>query len=117
MDESGTVELKLPDGGSVLVRPERVDDGTGGGPSNIGLKDALSFSAVSSTLRGVAAEVHRAVKAVEPDVAEVEFGFEIAVKNSKVMCLLVDAESKATFKVRLEWNKNGRSEGGEPADR
>jgi hypothetical protein len=115
VDDSETIELELPDGGSVLVRPERVDDGTGGGPSNIGIKEALSFSAVSATLRGVAAEVHRAVKAVEPDVAEVEFGFEIAVKNSQVMCLLVGGESKATFKVRLEWNNTGRADRGEPA--
>ncbi|MBT2206475.1 MULTISPECIES: CU044_2847 family protein [Actinomadura] len=112
MGESRTVELELPEGGSVLVRAEQVDGGGRGGPANIGVKEALSFSAVGSALRGVAAEVHRAVAAVRPDVAEVEFGLEIAVKNSKVMCLLVDGETKATLKVRLEWNANGKSDRG-----
>ncbi|WP_242902798.1 CU044_2847 family protein [Actinomadura terrae] len=111
MGDSTTVELQLPEGGSVLVRAEQVDGGRGG-PANIGVKDALSFSAVSSALRGIAAEVHRAVAAVRPDVAEVEFGLEVAVKNSKVMCLLVDGETKATLKVRLEWNANGKSDRG-----
>ncbi|TYK53129.1 CU044_2847 family protein [Actinomadura decatromicini] len=109
------VELDLPDGGSVLVRASQVDpDGLDEGPSNIGVKEALSFSSVTSALRGVAADVHRAVKAVEPDVAEVEFGFELAVKNSRVVCLLVDGEGKATLKVRLEWKKGGNGEPSTP---
>ncbi|GAA2632245.1 CU044_2847 family protein [Actinomadura fulvescens] len=100
MAETEIVELELPDGGVIAVRAERV------GPrgTNIGLKETLSFSAVSSALRGIAADVHQAVQAVQPDVAEVEFGLELAVKNSKLMCMLVDGEGKATLRVRLEWN-------------
>jgi hypothetical protein len=88
-----------------------VEDAAGGGPSNIGLKEAMSFGAVTSTLRGVAANVHEAVKAVEPDVASVDFGFELAVKGGRVMCLLTDGSAKAAFNVRLEWRKGGLIDG------
>lgn len=107
MAEAEIVELELPDGGVIAVRAERL----GARGTNIGVKEALSFSAVSSALRGVAADVHKAVQAVQPDVAEVEFGLELAVKNSKLMCMLVDGEGKATLKVRLEWKSKSEAKG------
>jgi hypothetical protein len=109
--DTQVVELELPDGGIVLVRAEQLEDETGGGPSNIGPREALSFDAVSSTLRGVAANVHEAVKAVKPDVASVEFGFELAVKGGRVLCLLTDGSAKATLNVRMEWRKGGLGDG------
>jgi hypothetical protein len=101
------VELALPDGGSVLVRTEKVgSDSQDGEPEDVGFTDALSFSTVGATIRGVATDIHHALKSVEPDVTEVEFGLELAMKGSKLVCLLVDGETKATLKVRMEWRKD-----------
>ncbi|QIP83691.1 hypothetical protein GLX30_06010 [Streptomyces sp. Tu 2975] len=115
MQDADVVELDLPDGGTVLVRAQHLhraqDEEDDQGPSNVGLRDALSFSTVSTAIRGVAAEVHRAVASVGPDVAEVELGFEVALKGSRLVCLLADAETKATIRVRLEWQKNASAAG------
>ncbi|MFD6550335.1 CU044_2847 family protein [Streptomyces sp. NPDC058398] len=112
MEHAEVVELELPGGGAVLVRALPVPGGSdeldqdGGGPSNIGLRDALSLSAVSTTLRGVATTVQDAFHTVKPDVVEAEFGLEFALKGSQMVCLLVGGEAKATLRVRLEW-QNG----------
>ncbi|MFE4060727.1 CU044_2847 family protein [Streptomyces sp. NPDC059096] len=114
MENSEIVELELPDGGGVHLRAERIlpaADTESEGPSNVGLRQALSFSTVSTALRGVAAEVHRAIATATPDVAEVEFGFEVALKGSRVVCLLVDGDTKATIKVRMEWHKSPETAG------
>ncbi|ALC19577.1 CU044_2847 family protein [Streptomyces pristinaespiralis] len=116
MKDAEIVELDLPGGGTVLVRAGQVHGDTAAedfdeGPANVGLREALSFSAVSSTIRGVAAEVHRALEAAAPDVAEVELGFEMALKGSRMVCLLVDSEAKATIRVRLEWHKDAPTAG------
>lgn len=107
MMEPEIVELALPDGGCILVRTEKIGGARGGGgPEDVGFKDALSFSTVSATVRGVATDIRQALKSVEPDVTEVEFGLELAIKGSKLVCLLVDGETKATLKVRMEWRKD-----------
>ncbi|MFF7928971.1 CU044_2847 family protein [Streptomyces mirabilis] len=112
MDEAEIVELELPGGGAVLVRAVAVEagvddlDNDGGGPSNVGLREALSFTAVSTALRGVATAVQDAFQAAKPDTVEAEFGLEFALKGSQMVCLLVDGEAKATLRVRLEW-QNG----------
>ncbi|MER5464584.1 CU044_2847 family protein [Streptomyces sp. NPDC002668] len=112
MKHAEVVELDLPGGGAVLVHALPLSAGgdeldrEASGPSNVGLREALSFSAVSTALRGVAASIHDGVKAVKPDVVEAEFGFEFAMKGSQLICLLADGEAKATLRVRLEW-QNG----------
>ncbi|MER6678015.1 CU044_2847 family protein [Streptomyces sp. NPDC000983] len=113
MKDAELVELDLPEGGTVLVRAHQVaaeEDFDGDGPANVGLREALSFSAVSSALRGVAMDVHRGVAAAAPDVVEVEFGFELALKGSRLVCLLVDGDTKATIRVRMEWQKGATAE-------
>jgi hypothetical protein len=103
------IELELAEGGSVLVQAMRLlpDDAdqqdSDQGPTDVGLREAMSFSAVRNALKGIASEVHDAVKAATPDLLEVEFGFELVVKGSQVVCLLVGAESKATIRIRLQW--------------
>lgn len=124
MEQAEIVELELPGGGAVLVRalpmpPERgaddLDtDGPGGGPANVGLRDALSFGTVTTTLRGAATGIRDALQSVAPDVVEAEIGLEFAMKGSQLLCLLVDGESKATLRVRMEW-RNGSVAGGQPA--
>jgi hypothetical protein len=51
------VEVSLPDAGALLVRVERIgaeDDG----PSDVGLREFLSFADVSAAIRGIATEIH-----------------------------------------------------------
>jgi Trypsin-co-occurring domain 1 len=109
-----TIELELAGGGSVLVQAMRVlpddadEEDADQGPADVGLRDALSFAVVRNALKGIATEVHEAVKAAKPDVLEVEFGFELAIKGSQVVCLLVGAETKATLRVRLQWGGGER---------
>ncbi|MFE6828390.1 CU044_2847 family protein [Streptomyces sp. NPDC057690] len=117
MGEAEVVELELPDGGALLVRALPVPvsgddlDRDQGGPSNIGLRDALSFTAVSTALRGVATTVQDALQSVRPDVVEAEFGLEFALKGSQLVCLLVGGEATATLRVRLEWQNGSVSAG------
>ncbi|WP_369263522.1 CU044_2847 family protein [Streptomyces sp. R35] len=112
MGDGEVVELELPDGGALLVRALSVSAGgddldhDDGGPSNIGLREALSFTAVSTAVRGVATTVQDALQSVKPDVVEAEFGLEFALKGSQLVCLLVGGEATATLRVRLEW-QNG----------
>jgi hypothetical protein len=105
------VELELEEDATILARVERVGDDLheDESPSDIGLREALSFSTVSSALRGVAADIHRAVQAVSPNVAEVEFGLEMAMQGSRLVCLLVEGDAKASLRVRLEWHKSNAS--------
>ncbi|MEV0175814.1 CU044_2847 family protein [Streptomyces sp. NPDC050803] len=117
MREAEVVELELPDGGALLVHALPVKAGAGdeldddGGPSNIGLREALSLTAVSTALRGVATTVQDALKSVQPDVVEAEFGLQFALKGSQLVCMLVGGEAAATLRVRLEW-QNGSVSGG-----
>jgi hypothetical protein len=116
MTDAEVVELELPHGGALLVRALPVSaggddlDDDDGGPSNIGLREAFSFTAVSTALQGVAATVQDALQSVRPDVVEAEFGLEFAVKGSQLVCLLVGGEATATLRVRLEW-QNGSVSG------
>jgi Trypsin-co-occurring domain 1 len=103
VSEVEIVEVGLPDDGALLVRAERVgaeDDG----PSDVSLREFLSFSDVSAAIRGIAKEVHSAVQAVRPEVVTVEFGLDFGLKGSHLLALLVDADSKASIRVRLEWH-------------
>ncbi|MEU1268523.1 CU044_2847 family protein [Streptomyces sp. NPDC005799] len=116
MKDAEVVELELPDGGTLLVRALPVwavgdeMDHHDGGPTNIGLREALSFTAVSAAVQGVATTVQDALQSVRPDVVETEFGLEFALKGSQLVCLLVGGEAKATLRVRLEW-QNGSVSG------
>ena len=52
--ETELVEVELADGGTLLVRAEMIGPhGNTGDPTDIGFRD-LSFSSISSTLKGIA---------------------------------------------------------------
>jgi Trypsin-co-occurring domain 1 len=111
--EAEIVEVRLPDGTPVLVRAERVEAPRG--PSDVGLRDFMSFSQVTASVRGIAAELHDALQAAKPDVVIVDLGFDLAVKGSHVLALLAAAGAHASVSVRLEWHSRG-SRGAQPAD-
>jgi hypothetical protein len=104
------VEISLPDGALILARAERID-GSLDGPADVGLREFLSFSHVTGSIRKITAEMHKAAQALEPDVVEVELGFDLAVKGSQVLALIADAGTQASLRLRLEWR---REPGGMP---
>jgi hypothetical protein len=108
------VELELPEGGSILVRATQVlPEIADGGPVDVGLAEALSFATVRNALRGVVGDVRDALDTVKPDLAEVEFGFQFALKGPRLVCMLVSADATATMRVRLQW---GSMEAGSTVD-
>jgi hypothetical protein len=102
MGDTGIEEVELPGGAKMLVRTQRIEDEVDG-PSDVGLRKVFEFSAVTSSVRGIAAELHDAVKAAKPDQVSVELGFDLAVKGSQLVALLVDGGVTASIKVRLTW--------------
>jgi Trypsin-co-occurring domain 1 len=107
------VEVSLPDGGLLLVRAERID-GEADGPSDVGLRNFLSFSGVKASLRGIATELHEALQTAKPDVVAVELGFDLAVKGSQILAMVADAGGTASMRVRLEWHNNAYSPADDP---
>jgi hypothetical protein len=115
---TGVVELSLPDGTPVLVRAELVQEaewrsadgadyeGPGdagfGGPSDVGI-GGYSFDLVTKTVRGVTGELHKALQAVSPDRVSVEIGFDLALRGSHLVALVVSGGVHAALKIRLEW--------------
>lgn len=98
------VEVRLPDGARLMVRAERIG-GTAPGPADIGLREFLSFSHVTAAVRGIATELHEALRAASPDVVAVDLGFDLAIKGSQVLALVADAGAQASVHVRLEWHR------------
>ena len=108
MADAQPIEVELAGGGKILVLAEQVGSK---GPADIGLRDALSFRTVSEALRGIASDLRDAIKAVQPDTAEVEFGLDVAIKGSQLACLLVGGGATASIRVRLEWDKSKADSG------
>lgn len=104
MRESKVVELELPGGAPLLVHAEQFGDAPDGGPTDVGLREALRLDAVTDAIKGMATAVHDAVDELRPEVVEVEIGLDLAMKNGRVLAMLVDAETSASIKVRLEWH-------------
>jgi hypothetical protein len=105
MGDIEVVDVELPDGALLLVRAERVGD-AGRGPSDVGLREFLTFSHVTASVRGIAAELHKALEAARPDLVAVEIGFDLAIRGSQVLALVADAGTQASIQVRLEWHRD-----------
>lgn len=113
MSGTETVEVCLPGDARLLIRAERINeaelvqiDRDDQGPSDVGFREFLHFRQVTSSVRAVATELHKALQAAQPDVVAVDLGFDLAVKGSQILALAVDAGTHATIKVHLEWHKN-----------
>lgn len=112
--ETETVEVSLPGDARLLIRAQRINEeelvrtGEGDqGPADVGLADFLHFGHVTSSIRAVAAELHKALQAAQPDVVSIELGFDLAVEGSQLLAVVVDAGAHAKIKVRLEWHNMG----------
>ncbi|MFD4655792.1 CU044_2847 family protein [Kitasatospora sp. NPDC058444] len=110
--EPGAYEVDLGDGTTILVLA-RTADGSEAGPTDVGLRQAMSFTAVAGAVRRLSSELHDAVRAARPDEVEIEFGLELGIKSSRLLAVLADGESKATFQVRLKWTGNSSGDGAE----
>lgn len=112
MRESKVIELELPGGAPLLVHAEQFGETQDRGPSDVGLRDVFRLDAVTDAIKGMATAVHDAVDSLKPEVVEVEIGLDLAVKNGRVLAMLVDAETSASIKVRLEWHPSKNSNDG-----
>lgn len=98
-------EVDLGNGTTILVRA-RTAAGSDAGPTDVGLRQVLSFTQVAGAVRQLSYELRDAVRAAGPDEMEIEFGLELGVKPSRLLAVLADGESKGTFQVRLKWTKD-----------
>lgn len=117
---SGTdiVELGLPDDARLLIRATRINEAdlvrigaAEEGPSDVGFADFLHFRQVTSSVRAVAAELHKALRAARPDVVSIDLGFDLAIKGSQVLAMIVDAGTQASINVHLEWHGTALTQG------
>jgi len=107
MGDTEIVEVTLDDGASLLVRAALIGgplDDDDQGPSDVGLREIMSFRHVAASVRGITRELHEALEAARPDRVTVELGFDLAVKGSQVLALIADAGTHASVMVRLEWD-------------
>src|SRR5689334_7016336 len=68
--------------------------------------EMFQFSNVSKIIEGIAQEIADCLKAVAPTKAAVEFGLEVDAKSGQLTALLVNGETTAHLKVKLEWTKH-----------
>ncbi len=75
-----------------------------GGPSPIGLGEALSFEGFRETVEEIGSQLSAAWDRVKPNEAVVEFGLTVTAKSGKLTGLLLDGEGEASLKVTLTWS-------------
>jgi hypothetical protein len=107
MVETTTVTVQTP-GGQVVALPVVDLDGTaavrrGGGEQQVAaglpnLADAMA------AVQDFSAGFRKAVQAVAPHKATVEFSMSFAVQAGKVIALFADGKAEGSVKVTLEWD-------------
>jgi hypothetical protein len=101
--------------GDVLIRSGEAEFwvwvNDAGGPSPIGLGDALSFEGVRKTVEEIGLQLSAAWDQlsaawdqVKPSEAVVEFGLTLTAKSGKLTGLIVDGEGEGSLKVTLTWS-------------
>lgn len=78
-----------------------------GGPSTVGVGEALSFDGVRSAVEAIANEMGDAWRRARPSSASVEFGLSLTAKAGTLTGLLVNGHGEASMKVTLTWDKPG----------
>lgn len=97
---SDPIAVDLPNGGTIFIRPEVLD------PSgNVGVLD-LDFNWFRESLDGLAAVVKDAFEQAKPTKTAVELNLQLGLKAGKLAAMLVDANTTASFKVTLEWDRS-----------
>jgi hypothetical protein len=99
------VEVTLPNGQPILAQVHIAPGETG--LRDVGLRDELSFSGVSATVKEVASNVLTALMSSlekeKPNDVSIEFGVSLAVKSGRLTGLLIEGSSAATLKITLKW--------------
>lgn len=68
------------------------------------IKDIFSIDGVKESIQSFSTMVYSSLEKVKPDKSSVEFGFELSVKDGKLISVLAQGEGKASVKIKLEWN-------------
>ncbi|MFF7977148.1 CU044_2847 family protein [Streptomyces sp. NPDC007905] len=66
----------------------------------------FDFSDLTHKISSVASELGAALRAVGPDAATVELGFEVGVEPGGLTAVLVKGTGKANLKLTLEWRND-----------
>lgn len=61
------------------------------------------FSGLTDAITDISALIIKAIEAVKPNSAEVEFGIDAAVESGNLTALLVKGTGTANLKVKLKW--------------
>lgn len=108
------VEVVLPNNAVALVRVSELDqDAVVAGAEKVSWPETFDFEQVSSTLEGVAEALRSSLARANPKKTKVELGFELTVRNGKLVGLLVEGQASASLRVTLEWgdDKSGHDSG------
>jgi hypothetical protein len=95
------IELRLPNGKSVIARVRETD----GGAEKTSSARIFDFAELSHTISGMAESLTDVLAQASPDKATVSFELELGVKSGKLVALLMEGEGKGTVSVSLEWSK------------
>lgn len=103
------VEVVLPNKAVALVRVNELDeDANVAGAQKVSWPEAFDFDQVSRTLEGIAVALRSSLAGANPKKTTVELGLELAVRNGKLVGLLVEGQASASLRVTLEWG-DGKS--------
>jgi hypothetical protein len=96
------VQIDLGDG--VVAVVEAHVSGDAGGEQDV-VSLTQTFETVSRSIREISARLLDAVRAVSPEKATLELGFDLSMENGALVAFLVKGTSSATIKVTLEWDR------------
>ncbi len=68
-------------------------------------KNILQSSEVIETIKGFSQELSETLNTSFPDKALLSFGFNIEVKEGKLVTLLASGKASASINIALEWSK------------
>jgi hypothetical protein len=113
MAETTVVTARTPGGQLVALPVLDLDDSTGGGERQVA-GGAPSLSGALVAIEDFAAGFRRAVQAVAPRRATVEFSMSFAMQSGRVIALFVDGRAEGSVKVTLEWGADDPDPAGGP---
>ena len=79
-------------------------------PESTGEEDVVSltkaFDTVTASIHEVSSRLADTLRAVAPDKATLEMGFDLALENGALVAMLVKGSGSASLRVTLEWDKS-----------
>jgi len=93
--------LELPNGSLVHAEVTPL-----GGEEEVAFS-LLQTEEIRGIIHGIATVLYSSVEKIKPAKTSVEFSLELAVEAGKLTALIAQGSSKASLKVKLEWESKG----------